>query len=290
MVTSGAESRDADDRADAGSAARGLEDEPPGTTSTACRTPLKMPAGGGHRASEASVRLGSPGLVHTGTSDTWDEERRRFELLRRLSRMRRRTITGARIQLHELEQGGFRWDAVMVTLTYRPGCSWKPRHMSEVTKRMRAWALRRRVRLHYRWVAEAQTLRQQRTGESAEEVLHYHLLVWVPVRFRFPKPDKQGWWPHGSTRIELAWKPVGYLAKYASKGHVDSAIPKGARISGGGGLLAEGRRELAWWMLPRYVREVFPVVGQIIRRERGGGWFNWDEGLFLDAVGWSGVR
>jgi hypothetical protein len=235
-----------------------------------------MAAGGVHRASEASFRLSSPGLVDTGTSNTGDEARRRCEQLRRLSRMTRRTITGARIQVEEFERGGFRWDTVMVTLTYRPGCSWKPHHMSELTKRMRTWAPRRGVRLHYRWVAEAQTLRPERTGESAEDVLHYHLLVWFPVRFRFPKPDKRGCWPHGSTRIELAWKPFRYLAKYASRGHSDSAIPKGARISGGGGLLVEGRRELAWWMLPRYVREVFPVVGQIIRRERGGGWFNWD--------------
>jgi hypothetical protein len=37
-------------------------------------------------------------------------------------------------------------------------------------------------------------------------------------------------------------------------------------------------------MLPRYVREAFPKCGQLIRRERGGGWFNWDEEIFMDAV------
>ncbi len=37
-------------------------------------------------------------------------------------------------------------------------------------------------------------------------------------------------------------------------------------------------------MLPRYVRDAFPVCGQVIRRERGGGWVNWDEGTYLEAV------
>lgn len=55
-----------------------------------------------------------------------------------------------------------------------------------------------------------------------------------------PMADRQGWWKYGSTKSEWARKPVGYIAKYASKGtQYDSSIksfPKYCRIQGSGGL------------------------------------------------------
>jgi len=39
-----------------------------------------------------------------------------------------------------------------------------------------------------------------------------------------PKPDKQGWWPHGMPKIESCRKQsVGYLIKYATKGQQTTA-------------------------------------------------------------------
>jgi hypothetical protein len=41
-----------------------------------------------------------------------------------------------------------------LTLTYRPGVDWQPRHITECLKRMRHWVERRGVRFRYLWVAE----------------------------------------------------------------------------------------------------------------------------------------
>lgn len=228
----------------------------------------------------------SPGLVNTGTSDTrrgcWTPEANAaFELQRRLYRMKRRTLTRARVQSQEVPEAH---QVAMWTLTYAPGREWSPRHITECIKAAREQARRDGVEFRYEWVAELQTRRMRRRGELARQCLHYHVLVWMPEGYRFPLPDERGWWPHGMTRVEWARNPVGYLAKYASKGTGGEPLPKGCRISGGGGLSEVGRLEVAWWMLPRYVREQFPEQGERIRRMRGGGWLNWDTGEWIPAV------
>jgi hypothetical protein len=76
------------------------------------------------------------------------------------------------------------------------------------------------------------------------------------------------------SNTESARNPVGYLAKYASKGTEGEPLPRGARISGGGGLSPAGRMLASWWLRPRYVREAFPDFLQQVRRARGGGWCN----------------
>jgi len=115
--------------------------------------------------------------------------------------------------------------------------------------------------MRYQWVIEL-------TGAG---IPHYHVLLWVPHKFRLPRPDDAGWWTHGSTRIELARKAVGYLVKYTSKGLDDSCtgeIPRGARLFGCGAVGVE-RHEIrrarlpAWleaateeWQLPKRVARV----------------------------------
>jgi hypothetical protein len=113
--------------------------------------------------------------------------------------------------------------------------------------------------------------------------VHYHMIVWLPQGLTLPKPDKQGWWPHGHTKIEWARKPVGYLAKYASKGDAQNLFPKGLRLHGRGGLDTPGRQMVTWWLLPRYVREEFDRPGQRITRARGGGWVDLDTGQWLES-------
>lgn len=239
----------------------------------------------------------SSGLVNTAPSDTRTfaqllEDtlgRAPFELKRRLSRLRRRTVTRARVQSQEAGEGH---TVDMATFTYRPGCSWSPRHMAECIKRYREQARRDGVPFRYEWVAELQTRRMAALvnnddwsmDDAACQCMHYHALFWAPCGYSWPKPDTRGWWPHGMTQVEAAQHPVSYLAKYASKASNGFKMPKGCRLSGGGGLSFAGRREVAWWMLPRYVREAFPICGQVIRREPGGGWYNWDEGVFLEAA------
>jgi hypothetical protein len=201
----------------------------------------------------------------------------------RLAKMRRRTLTRSRVQSQEISSLWADPVCDFITLTYRPGDEWSPRHVAKLVNCYREQARRDGVEFRYEWCAELQLKRMRRTGESAREVMHYHILMWHPSNYSYPFPDQRGWWPFGMTNVEQARNPVGYLAKYASKGTEGESLPRGARVSGGGGLSELGRREVSWWMLPRYVREAFPTIGAKVRREVGGGWLNWDEGVFLDA-------
>src|SRR5258708_16731314 len=124
----------------------------------------------------------------------------------------------------------------------------------------------------------------RRRGESAAQCMHYHAIIWQPEGYEFPHPDTRGWWPNGMPNVEGARNPVGYLAKYASKGTEGERLPRGARISGGGGLSPGGRALAAWWLRPRYVREAFPDFLELVRRARGGGWQNCSTG------GWGGCE
>jgi hypothetical protein len=112
-------------------------------------------------------------------------------------------------------------DLIAVTLTYRPGQQWGPRHISGFLARLRGdRAVGKRV-LGYAWVAEM----QQRGA------VHYHVVVVVEKGTRLPKPDLAGWWPHGMSRIEaLHSSPHGYLTKYVQKADQKGGYPRGIRI------------------------------------------------------------
>jgi len=238
---------------------------------------------GAASARERSDRAtAAPGLVHLETSAKWNPLDPASQQRRRMSRMRRAVTTAAAVLTEGLQKGGFRYRCVMVTLTYRPGVNWHPRHLPELLDRARKWLAIRRQKLRYVWVAELQY----------RGAVHYHLVIWLPRGLTLPKPDKQGWWPHGSTRIEWARKPVGYLAKYASKGDWSDGggprFPRGLRLHGRGGLERDQRRVVSWWVLPRYVREYFTEVGAIVRRALGGGWVDELTGEWIP--GWSPLR
>lgn len=183
--------------------------------------------------------------------------------------MKRGVITAARLHQQRLEaqRGGFRWRSAMVTLTYRDDEEWSPRHISAFLKLARQWCQRKGVELRTVWVMEL-----TKRGRP-----HYHVMFWVPGRFTIPKADKQGWWRYGMTRTEYARNPVGYLAKYASKGVAAAAdpcapaFPKGARIHGCGGLDREDRQQRTWWLSPAWVREIWGPE-DIARPARGGGY------------------
>jgi hypothetical protein len=210
-----------------------------------------------------------------------------LELQRRLARMRRRTITRARIQTEEVrqisDQVNWPFYVDLVTFTYAPGQSWQPSHIRKCMQGYREQAARDGVDFRYEWVAELQLKRMRRRGESAAECLHYHAIIWRPDTYAFPHPDSRGWWVHGMTNVEEARNPVGYLAKYASKGTEGEPLPRGARISGGGGLSEVGRKLASWWLRPRYVRDAFPDFLQKVRRAPGGGWMDVETGVWIAA-------
>lgn len=160
----------------------------------------------------------------------------------------------------------------MLTTTYRAEARWVASDVRALLDHCRKYAARCGFRLCYVWALELTD-----AGRP-----HYHVLMWLPKGRTLPKPDKQGWWKHGSTRIEWAKKAVGYIAKYASKG-IDaesmSEIPKGARMCGNGGLNKQGRIELRWWKLPTWVRDVWPYITDVARIK--GGYVERSTGEFL---------
>lgn len=227
-------------------------------------------------------REAAAGLVTSATSQKCTKRRafrfkntisREQQRHARLLRTRKTVITGARLAVEEAGRGGFRGRWAMLTLTYRDDVRWVAKQLSVLTDHIRKYAARCGFAARYVWALEL-----TKRGRP-----HYHLLIWLPKGRTLPKPDKQGWWAHGMTKIEWAKNAVGYLAKYASKGIEDGQwclIPRGARMCGHGGLSKDGRIELRWWKLPTWVRDHWPEVCDVIRAE-GGGFVNRQSGEFL---------
>ncbi|KQX99327.1 hypothetical protein ASD22_03425 [Rhodanobacter sp. Root480] len=167
----------------------------------------------------------------------------------------RRTITEA-AKLHEREArwasdrlGRSAYRKTFITLTYRPGETWEPRHVSRFVRLMRQWFQRRGHACRFAWVGEL-----QKRG-----ALHYHVLVWVPRRLRLPRPDQCGWWPYGMSNIETARNPVGYMVKYATKTRPEDVkrLPKGVRLHGNGGHDPARRVELRERLWPMWVAKAW---------------------------------
>lgn len=171
--------------------------------------------------------------------------------------MKRAVLTAARLHVQELQQGGFRYRAAMVTATYGDQAP-EANDISKLCKHYRQWCERRGIAYRCVWVAENQPI----SGK-----LHYHLVLFLPRGITPPKPDKQGWWTKGSTRCEWARKAVGYLAKYASKGGNGErwTLPKGARISGFAGLRGTARDEYRYWLAPGWLRQLV-TCGDVLRK------------------------
>ena len=197
---------------------------------------------------------GAPGLVTLKTSDTSTSDEILIDAKKaRMTRLQRSVKSAA--QFFGLSLGPRRFKAAMVTLTYRGVEDFCPRHVSALLARMRQWIERRGHKLHYVWVAELQ----------ARGALHYHVLIWLPRGLTLPKPDKQGWWPHGSTRIEWARNAIGYLWKYVSKFDSAGTFPRGARLQGSGGHDDLAKQIRPWLNLPSWLKCLAGVESRFVR-------------------------
>lgn len=210
---------------------------------------------------------GCAGLVYSQTTHTRQGDGPSFLLVdaqkKRLKRLKHATITRARLLTQGLQRGGVRYRVAFLTLTYAQVDRWRPSHVRDFMTRLRNWMGRRGHQMHGEWVAEL-----QKRG-----AVHYHVLLFLPRGLTLPKPDKQGWWPHGMTNCKWARNPVGYIAKYASKGQESGAFPKGCRTHAGFGLNQAQRSILSWWLLPRSVRRA-GHSGHRWCRAKGGGWLS----------------
>lgn len=181
-------------------------------------------------------------------------------------------------------QGSKKQNVFMLTLTYRGNNrDWKPHHISRFLDALRKWHYSRTgsKKVRYVWVAEL-----QKRG-----VIHYHCVVWLDAGLTPPKPDtpwrlRGAWqapmWGHGMSNRVLAFAPVAYLMKYASKGNSEGKFPYGARISGVGGLDEAGRGMRRWVLWPAYVQANSDIWGDWKRKE-GGGYISPSTGEILRA-------
>ena len=205
----------------------------------------------------ARAAIGGSGLVTNSTSDTQrvhildpvEGRKRRLKKSVQWAARCHTTLTTERVR------------AFMVTLTYAETDAWEPGHISGFLKAAREYYRRMRVRFRYVWVGEL----QQRGA------VHYHVLVWLPVRMQMIKPDKRGWWSHGMTRVDrLVKNAVGYVTKYVQKFDSVGQFPKGIRLHGSGGHDATGKQIKSWIARPGWARSMSGTNGRIVRVKGGG--------------------
>lgn len=219
--------------------------------------------------SERAIGSPSPGLVSLSTSDTKPGQIVIEPYISRQRKLRRGLIGAANLVEEELQEGGIRYRAALAHLTYAPGSDYTPLQIADALKRLRGWCERRGYWHRYVWRLEF----GERSGR-----LHYHVMVWLPKGATMPKWDKQGWWPHGMTRMEWAKRPVGYLAKYASKAAAcasDEFNTKGARWWGVGGLSPAMKLSLRITMAPAWVRRIWKRMDDtcaVVKRLPFGWW------------------
>jgi len=151
-----------------------------------------------------------------------------------------------------------RYRSAMITLTYRDDVEWGVKDISKLTNHYRMWAERRNIVVSGVWVLE-----QTKRGRP-----HYHMILFIPRGYTPPMPDKQGWWTKGMTEAKWARRPVGYIAKYASKLDSVHELPSGARLHGYIGLSPSVRLRRAWYVAPKWLTDLVPQ-GHGIRRVEG---------------------
>ncbi|QWF18585.1 inovirus Gp2 family protein [Lysobacter capsici] len=226
------------------------------------------------RASEASATGERAGLV------SFSNNAERKDLLvdaaksheSRMHKMRRAVIASAKaIHNDLLEKGYSQWiegqgaqwryaqehefRCALLTLTYSPDVEWEAKQLRTMLDHYRKWAKRNKVQFSYVWVMEL-----HQSGKP-----HYHVVFWVSGGKTPPFPDEQGWWPHGKSNAVWAHSPVGYIAKYASKGSARE-LPKGARLYGAGGMTLAARAQRSYSLAPKWFRELVAFQPEAVVR------------------------
>ena len=150
------------------------------------------------------------------------------------------------------------WRQIFGSLTYKPEEDYVPGQITAFEHRLRSYCRRHRFPFHFVWVAEP-----HQSGKP-----HYHYLWWVPLGVKPPMPDKQGWWPHGWSRVEYVKYSVGsYISKYISK--TTRIHLNGMHTHGVSGLTGEGKRVRRVVRAPHWLKPRLDYFRSDIRYERG---------------------
>jgi hypothetical protein len=231
----------------------------------------------GARIGSGLVSFGNKEEVLPGSDFVPDYSNR----LKRCRRMVKGVLHTARVMSESLRDQGIAYRAAFITLTYAPDVNWQALHIRDLLSHYRKWCLRRRIEFRYVWVMEL-----TKAGRP-----HYHIVAFLPKGYTPPLPDKQGWWPHGKTQAKWARSPVGYIAKYASKGNEGRGeLPKGARLWGSGGVTKELRPAIRWALAPSWVRFVSGDPSEPIRHRTsakdGDSWWEFPNRGFRCGSPW----
>jgi hypothetical protein len=199
----------------------------------------------------------------------------------RLHRMKRRIKAWSEAVKHLLDGGKGRYVLKMLTLTYRDIAGWEANHIRDFMNTVKGKM--GDDLLSYAWVCEV-----QKRGAP-----HYHVMLLVKRGTWVPKPDKAGWWVHGSTNVlqaESPWYLMKYTGKEYQKAYQQQGLPKGARMFGCpqklGAAAASPDAEFDFRLsaIPNWLaQKIQPIrVGYGLtvtwkRAEGGGWWLRWYE-------------
>lgn len=217
-----------------------------------CITPTSI-----GRFSELVNKIGTSGAYATRKRKT-----KAIKTLKKVFKEHRRFAKSAKLR------------AVAMTLTYRESKDFNAKCISTFLKRLRETLKRKGHALPYAWVLE-----------RAKQLLHYHLIIWLPRGVKLDPAKLAKWWGWGSTWIEGCRKVTAW-EKYLTK--IDNTKrPKGARIYGYGGLDNDGETAVARTKLPRWLLPLVPVAHRA-RRMTGGGWIDMQTGeIFQSPYIWT---
>lgn len=159
--------------------------------------------------------------------------------------------------------------AVAVTLTYADSADFCSKHVTRFINCLRAKLKRQGHSLLYAWVLEHSSM------------LHYHLILWLPRRFKLSHADLVKWWQWGSTWNEACRKVSSWI-RYISKREDKANLPSSARVFGSGGLDDEGKESIFKGMLPLWLSALLPKEAKV-RRLLGVGWVDEQTGAIYES-------
>ncbi len=167
--------------------------------------------------------------------------------------------------------------AVCLTLTYKTAHTHQAKDLSRFLQRLRMQIQRLYPGVPLLYLS---SLDRAEPDSTLDGMLHYHLLIWLPRRFKLEHDRLARWWPHGSTWTESCrnlrdW--VHYITKPTS-----ARFPKNARLYGYGGLDLAGKYAVGRSGWPIWLKRLIPY-GEHAKRAAGGGWIHIETGLWFES-------